>query len=121
MRDENILISILLWLPRQIGGWVKNFMAVVGKYRPTDFIPPAVSETLGWLRDQVPQAFGWGTPGEQMSSSVVLIGASIATSLFSGGITLIFVGLFAITFFGGALRLWPFIDNLWPFGSAETR
>lgn len=120
-RDENILITILLWLPRQIGGWLKNFGAVVGKYKPTDFIPPAISSTLGWLKEQVPQALGFGTPGEQMSSSVVLAGASIATSVFTGGVTVAFVLLFAVTFIGGALRLWPFIDRIWPFGQEETR
>lgn len=120
MADENIAVRAVKWPFRQVQGWLENFWAVVTKYKPTDFVPPAAAETWDWLTDQVPQAFGFGTPGEQMSSSVVLILASIATSLFSGGITLAFASLFAVTFFGGALRLWPVVDNLWPFGEAET-
>lgn len=120
MASENVAVSAAKWPFRQVQGWLQNFWAVLTKYEATDFVPPAVADTWDWLKQQVPQAFGFGTPGEQMSSSVVLILASIATSLFSGGITLFFVGVFALTFAGGALRLWPVIDDLWPLGEAET-
>lgn len=118
--NENVLMRAGKWPFRQVQGWGENAWAVVTKYKPGDFIPPAVTETLDWLKDQVPQAFGFGTPGEQMSSSVVLGIASIITSVFTGGITIAFVMLFALTFLGGALRLWPVVDDLWPFGAAET-
>lgn len=120
MTDESLPVRVVKWPFRQVIGWTKNFWAVVTKYDAVDFVPPAVADTWSWLKKQIPQAFGWGTPGEQMSSSIVLILAAIATSLFSGGITLFFVGVFFITFPGGALRLWPVIDGLWPFGQAET-
>ena len=121
MSDEHILVTILAWPFRQVIGWWKNFVAVVTEYAPSDFVPPAAVETWEWLKQQVPQAFGFGTPGEQMSSSVVLAIASIFTSLFTGGVTIFFVGVFTLTFIGGALRLWPVINDLWPFGEAEAR
>lgn len=117
---ESLPVRVVKWPFKQVQGWLENFWAVVTKYKPDDFIPPAVTETLDWLKEQVPQAFGLGTPGEQMSSSVVLIIASIVTSVFTGGVTIAFVTLFALTFLGGALRLWPVVDGLWPFGAAET-
>lgn len=120
MTGENIFVAILLWPFRQVAGWLDNFYSVLTTYQPTDFIPPALADTLSWLRDQIPQAFGFGTPGEQMSSSVILALASVFTSVFTGGVTLFFVGVFMLTFVGGALRLWPVVDMLWPLGEAET-
>lgn len=119
-KNENLVVRVAKWPFRQVAGWTQNAWAVLTKYSATDFVPPAVADTWSWLKKQVPQAFGFGTPGEQMSSSVVLGLAAIFTSLFSGGITLFFVGVFFLTFVGGALRLWPIIDDLWPFGQAET-
>lgn len=120
MATGNIAVRIAKWPFEQVKGWTENAWAVLTKYSAEDFVPPAVADTWSWLKDQVPQAFGWGTPGEQISSSIVLIFASIATSLFSGGITLFFVGVFLLTLAGGLLRLWPVIDDLWPFGTSET-
>lgn len=120
MSVKDTAVAVARWPFEQVKGWAENFWAVVTKYSAADFVPPTIVDTWTWLKKQVPQAFGWGTPGEQMSSSIVLILASIATSLFSGGITLFFVGVFMLTFAGGALRLWPVVDDLWPFGQAET-
>lgn len=120
MADESLPVRVAKWPFRQVYGWLENARVVVTEYRPDDFVPPAVYDTWEWLKCQLPRAFGLGTPGEQMSSSIVLIITSIATSLFTGGVTLFFVGVFTLTFLGGALRLWPAINGLWPFGEAET-
>lgn len=111
---------IVYWPFEQTAGWLKNAASVVSDYEAEDFLPEAAADVWDWLRDQVPRAFGFGTPGEQMSASVVLAIASIFTSVFTGGFTIAAVFLFAVTFLGGALRLWPFIDDLWPFGPSET-
>lgn len=116
----DIVVRAVKWPFEQIAGWGRNAWSVLTKYSAADFVPPTIVDTWTWIKQQVPRAFGMGTPGEQMSASVVLAIAAILTSLFSGGITLVFVGLFMLTFAGGALRLWPVIDDLWPWGQAET-
>lgn len=120
MTDEHLLVSIALWPVRQTIGWLKNAKSVLTDYAPEDFVPPAIAESWDWLTDQVPRSLGFGTPGEQMSSSVVLAIASIFTSLFTGGITIFFVAVFAVTFTIGAFRLWPAFNDLWPVGEAEV-
>lgn len=118
--SESLPVRIAKWPFRQIAGWFENLKAVLTNYEAEDFMPEPFADMWHWLKKQIPQAFGLGTPGEQMSSSVVLAIASIFTSLFTGGVTLFFVSIFVLTFIGGALRLWPAIDALWPLGESET-
>lgn len=107
---------VISWAPRQAVGWLGNVRDLFAGLRLSSLVPPAVWSSLRWLAVQFPRVVGLGTPEQQIVASVVLIGASIATSLFTGGVTLFFVAVFAITFLVGAARLWPAVDSLWPLG-----
>lgn len=119
MSVKETTVAAVKWPVVQTKGAARNAWRVATKYSATDFVPPWITETWDWLKAQVPRAFGLGTPGQQMASSVVLIIASIATSLFTGFATLFFVAVFTLTFLGGLLRLVPIVDELWPFGQSE--
>lgn len=115
--DEHILKRGLLWLPRQVWGFLQNAWGVITGLAPDDVAPPSIVSTWEWLKQQVPRAVGLGTPQEQLSASVVLAIAAVLTSLFTGGVTLFFVAVFAVTFGVGVLRLVPVVDDLWPVGA----
>lgn len=63
--------------------------------------------------EAVPKAF-WGETGQdQIEGAIILIGWSIATSLFTGGVTVVFVGFFAIFLVIGIWRLSDFGEGAW--------
>jgi len=82
-------------------GIINNARQFVSEQSPDNFIPE-------WILDltirAVPRAFGFGTADEQVESSIILIGWSIATSLFSGGVTLVFVIFWGFWLTIGILR-----------------
>ncbi|ELY68830.1 hypothetical protein [Natrinema versiforme] len=82
-------------------GIIKNARQYIGDQSFDDFLPD-------WFLDltirALPRAFGFGTPEEQVTSSIILIGWSIATSLFTGGVTAVFVLFWLFWLSIGVLR-----------------
>lgn len=82
-------------------GIIDNARQYVRDQSPDNFLPD-------WLLDltvrAIPRAFGLGTPEEQVTSSIILIGWSIGTSLFTGGVTAVFVIFWLFWLAIGVLR-----------------
>lgn len=54
--------------------------------------------------EAIPKALAGDEPRDQIEGSIILIGWSIATSLFTGGVTLVFVLLWGVFLTIGVLR-----------------
>ena len=113
MNASDVVVKPLSWTWEQVTGWASNVRNLVTDTDLDDIVPPAVSEGVEWLTEQIPLALGTGSPEEQLKSSAVLAVASIFTSVFTGGVTIAAVAFFAITFMFGALRFWPALDSAW--------
>jgi hypothetical protein len=105
------------WTYRQVTGAASNAWTWLTEgLSLEDVLIPTVYDTLVWLTNQVPLAFGGGEPGEMIEASFVLGVAAFVSSIISFGATLVFVGLFAFTGFLGALRFIPVVEKYWPVG-----
>lgn len=113
MNASDVVVKPVRWTWSQVTGWASNVRSLVTGTSLDDILPPAVSESVEWLADQIPLALGAGSPEDQIKSSTVLAFASIFTTVFTGGFTVGAVAFFAFTFMVGALRFWPFMDGLW--------
>ncbi|USZ73793.1 hypothetical protein [Natronosalvus halobius] len=93
-------------------GIIKNARKFIGEVSLSDFLPD-------WFLDltvrALPQALGFGTAEEQVKGSIILIGWSIFTGLFTGLVTAVFVFFWGIFLLIGILR-W----NEW-FGNKYDR
>lgn len=82
-------------------GIIQNARRYIDDQSLTTFIPD-------WLLDltvrALPRALGFGTPDEQVTGAIVLIGWSIATGVFTGGVTVIFVAFWSFWLMIGILR-----------------
>lgn len=97
------------WIYRQLTGIIRNGRS---------YAESAVSEylekyVLRFSVYAVPRAFGFGTADEQVEGSIILIGWSIATSLFTGLATVGFVLFWLIFLTIGVLRWSPYGSNMW--------
>lgn len=114
------LKAVVTWPIEQMKGWWKNATRIVSDLTWEDAIPPALLSSLAWTKEKLYLSLGAGTPQEQMSSSFALGVAAWVSSAISLGLTIPIALFFTLTFFFGSLRLWPIVDDAWPFGSAEA-
>lgn len=63
--------------------------------------------------EAIPKAFAGDTPQDQIEGSIILIGWSIATSLFTGGVTLFFVLVFGFFLMIGLFRFSDWGSSAW--------
>ncbi|ELZ40642.1 hypothetical protein C471_07661 [Halorubrum saccharovorum DSM 1137] len=113
MNASDVVVKPVSWTWTQVTGWASNVRNLVTDTSLDDILPPAVTEGVEWLAEQLPLAFGTGSPEDQIKASAVLAVASIITSVFSGGLTIGAVLVFALTGMIGALRFWPALDSAW--------
>lgn len=106
---------------RQVRGTRRRARSLVGSISLSDFFVTAPKKIIKWFLLQVPRAFGSGTPKQQVTASISLIGFSISTSLFTGGATLVFVGLFAVTMLLGLVRVVPAVNSGWTSSRNRTK
>lgn len=114
------LKAAVLWPIDQLRGWWDNATSIVSDLSWDDLIPPALASSLVWTKEQLWYSLGAGTPQEQMASSFALGVAAWVSSALSLGLTIPVALFFTGTFLFGSLRLWPVVDDTWPFGSAEA-
>jgi hypothetical protein len=107
------------WPLKQAAGWWQNTKAIVGDLTWDDFIPPALLSSITWSKEKLKDAAGTDTPQKQMAASFALGVAAVISSVISLGATIPIVILFAGTFTIGALRLWPVVDDYWPWGESQ--
>lgn len=111
-------MSKLLWLPRQVEGWLRNVLKTVSSIRFRDIFPPAVLSTLAFIRDQIP--IGLGFTKSRVQHVMGVISTSITLVVASFGI-LTFVGIGFLIVFGSlaALRFWPAVERRWPLSESD--
>ena len=114
------LKAVVAWPVEQVKGWWKNATKIAKDLSWEDAIPPALLSSLAWTKEKLVLALGAGTPQEQMASSFALGVAAWVSSALSLGLTIPVALFFTLTFIVGSLRLWPAVDGVWPFGSAEA-
>lgn len=114
------LKAAVSWPVEQVAGWWENTKAIVSSLSWEDAIPPAVLSSAAWTKEKLYLSLGIGTPQEQMSASFALGVAAWISSAISLGLTIPIALFFTMTFVIGAFRLWPVVDDVWPFGAAGT-
>lgn len=113
------LKAVVAWPLEQVKGWWENATKIARDLTWEDAVPPAMLSTAAWVKEKLVLALGGGTAQEQMAASFALGVAAYASSVVTLGATLVAGLFFTMTFGFGALRLWPVVDDLWPFGSTE--
>lgn len=106
---------IYRWPIRQVRGFGENVVGVGRQLfsKPQAVVPPSIWSTWVWLKSQIPRAFGFGTPFQQIAASVVLGVITFLSGLLTGGLAWAFIGVWLVTGMIGLLRLWPFINEQW--------
>ena len=118
MTTRETVVGTILWPFRQARGFAANLWQWLSEgLRLEDILVPAIYETLVWLSNQVPLAFGGGDPGEMIEASTVLAIAAFLSGFVSGFLTWILVILFAGTALLGVLRFIPAVEARWPIGT----
>lgn len=112
------LKAVVKWPIEQVKGWWKNATKIAKDLTWEDAIPPALLSSIEWTKEKLLLSLGTGTPQEQMASSFALGVAAWVSSALSLGLTIPVALFFTLTFAFGSLRLWPIVDDTWPFGSA---
>ena len=98
----------LKWSCRQARGFGRGVYRLIGNR--DDVLPEPALQTWEKLKTAVPEAFGIrGTPQDQVTSSVLLAGVSVASSVVTAGATLVLVAVFALTALIGLARMVPAI------------
>jgi hypothetical protein len=68
----------------------------------------------------IPKAIAGETPQDQIEGSIILIGWSIATSLFTGGTTAVFVLFWGFFLFWGTARFSDWGEAAWSRGTSVS-
>lgn len=110
----------VMWPVGQVKGWWENATRIVKDLTWEDAIPPALLSSIAWTKEKLYYSLGGGTPQEQMASSFALGVAAWISSALSLGLTIPVALFFTLTFLIGAVRLWPVVDDVWPFGTAAA-
>lgn len=107
--------AILIWPFQQLWGWADNLWRWLSdRLSLQDVLLPSIYSSLVWLGDQLPRAFGYGSPGEQISGSFVLGVATFLTGIVTGGAAWVLIGLWAVTALIGVVRFVPAVESRWP-------
>jgi hypothetical protein len=104
----------------QLRGFVSNLWASAMRAKWEGFLPPSIVSTIKFVGNMVPDAFGFGTPFEQLQASVVLGTVAVLSSIITLGATLALVVVFGATFAVGIIRHIPAVEGRWPLPEYEV-
>jgi len=105
----------------QLRGTLGNVRGFLGWLNFERTLPPAIASTLDWLGEKIPLAAGSDNPYRQVVASAALIVAAIATSVFTGGVTIAVVILLLPALFIGLWRFVPWVNDVWKAGRSRVR
>jgi len=107
--------AYIRWPFAQAWGFLVNLWTwLTENLHPRDIVLPSIYESYLWFRDQLPLAFGTGSPGSQIEASFVLAVASFLTGFVTGFAAWALIALWAATALIGLFRMVPFVDKYWP-------
>lgn len=104
------LLKPFTFAANQVGQIYRGVRSLVSWTFARDIIPDWI---LKITVEAIPDAFWGDTPREQIRGSIILIGWSIATSLFTGGVTAVFVIFFSIFLAIGIVRFSSVGSGAW--------
>lgn len=116
------LAVALLMLPvtaaRQVGQMASGLWKYVTREAELETFVPAWF--LRITLHAIPKAIAGDEPQDQIEGSIILIGWSIATSLFTGGATVVFVVFWAFFLFWGVFRFSEWGESAWSSATSVT-
>lgn len=105
---------VLMWPVEQVRSFLGNLAGLFSGTESEDLLPPWILSTLAWIRTQFGKAAGYGSPQEQIVSSLVLGVAMIVSSL---GVLTPLAVVMLVPMMIGVWRLYPAVDDRWPLSS----
>lgn len=106
--------SIVMWPFRQAAGWAGNLWGFVSTVSWRQVLVPSLVAAITWLAAQVPRAFGFGSPSEQITASISLGIAAYISGYVTAFLTWGLIVVFAVTATIGFLRFVPVVEQYWP-------
>ncbi|MDB2237049.1 hypothetical protein [Halorubrum ezzemoulense] len=104
-------------LRRQLRAFQRNLKQFLIDVKPDQIVPPFVWSTIAYYAYSIPVAFGLlegrDDSNQMLVASIALIVAAIVSSVVSAGLTLFFVGVFALLLVVAVARWFPALDSLW--------
>lgn len=107
--------TAFLWPVRQVTGFFRGLWTFfVDDFGPSTALGPSIRGSVLWFWSRILAAFGFGSPGNQLVSSVVLGVVAFLSSTITFGATLVLVALFTFTAGVGLVRFVPVVNAFWP-------